>query len=98
MEKEVRNLATVEEKAYNIRLHLNLTQRELAKLLDISASYVSNWENGYNEITVVLLNKICNIADVSFDYMMGLSNFVNNDVIKIPTVDKKYLGARIREI
>ena len=82
MEKEVRNLADIEKKAFNIRLNMQLTQREFAKLLGISASYVSNWENGYNEIPVVLLNKICNIADVSFDYMMGLTKIVNKNVIK----------------
>ena len=59
MEKE-RNLASVEEKAYQIRIKREMTQSEFAKLLGISTSYVSNWENGYNEITVVLLNKICN--------------------------------------
>lgn len=98
MEKEVRNLATVEERTYNIRLHMHLTQREFANILGISASYVSNWENGYNEVTVVLLNKICNMANVSFDYMMGLSNSINDNIIKVEYIDKKYLGAKIREI
>ena len=98
MEKEVRNLADIEKKAFNIRLNMQLTQREFAKLLGISASYVSNWENGCNEIPVVLLNKICNIADVSFDYMMGLTKIVNKNVIKLDKIDKVFLGAKLKEI
>ena len=64
MEKE-RNLASVEEKAYLIRIEKGLTQGQMAQLLGISTSYVSNWENGYNEITIVLLNKtICSFMDI----------------------------------
>lgn len=96
MEKE-RNLASIEEKAYQIRIKKEMTQKEFAKMLDVSISYVSNWENGYNEITIPLLNKICNTCDVSFDYMMGFSKKKNN-TIKLVEVDKKYLGKRLKDI
>ncbi len=97
MEKE-RNLASVEEKAYQIRIKREMTQSEFAKLLGISTSYVSNWENGYNEITVVLLNKICNTCYVTFDYMMGLSKKNNSNVVMLDEIDKKYLGKRLKDI
>ena len=96
MEKE-RNLASVEERAYQIRIENEYTQKEFAKILDVSISYVSNWENGYNEITIPILNKICNAWNVSFDYMMGFTAKKNN-VSKILIVDRKYLGKRLREI
>ena len=96
MEKE-RNLASVEERAYQIRIENGYTQKEFAKILDVSISYVSNWENGYNEITIPILNKICNAWNVSFDYMMGFTTKKNN-VSKILIVDRKYLGKRLREI
>lgn len=96
MEKE-RNLASVEERAYQIRIENEYTQKEFAKILDVSISYVSNWENGYNEITIPILNKICNAWNVSFDYMMGFTTKKNN-VSKILIVDRKYLGKRLREI
>ena len=86
MEKENRNLALVEEKAYNIRLHMQVTQKEFAHLLGVSPSYVSNWENGYNEITIGMLNKICNISNTSFDFMMGFTNEVHKDIKKIEKV------------
>lgn len=97
MEKE-RNLASIEEKAYQIRLKMEMTQSEFAKLLGISTSYVSNWENGYNEITVALLNKICNTCHVTFDYMMGLSKKKNSNVVRLDEIDKKYLGKRLKDI
>lgn len=97
MEKE-RNLAYTEEMALKIRIKKGLTQSEFAKILHISPSYVSNWENGYNEITIVLLNKICNIGDVSFDYMMGFTKDINNNIIKLDNIDKKYLGKKLKEI
>lgn len=95
MEKE-RNLASIEEKTYQIRITNGYTQKEFAKILNVSTSYVSNWENGYNEITIPILNRICNVWNVSFDYMMGFST--NNATNKIKDVDKKYLGRKIREI
>mgnify|MGYP005770668659 CR=1 FL=1 len=97
MEKE-RNLACVEEKAYLIRIEKGLTQGQMAQLLGISTSYVSNWENGYNEITIVLLNRICNVFHVNFDYMMGFSKKKNNRVIELSQIDKHYLGKRLKEI
>ena len=97
MEKE-RILATVEEKAYQIRISKEMTQTEFAQLLDVSTSYVSNWENGYNEITIPILNKICNNFNVTFDYMMGFGRKSNISVFKVMEIDKKFLGKRLRAI
>lgn len=97
MEKD-RNLATVEERAYQFRIQKQITQRELAHLIGVSASYVSNWENGYNEITVTILNKLCNIYDASFDYMLGFTDRNNPKIKKIQNINKILLGARLREI
>ena len=97
MEKE-RILAQVEENAYKLRIKLGLTQRDFAHLLGVSASYVSNWENGYNEIPVAVLNKICNLGNVSFDYMLGITKKNNLDVDKLEVIDKKYLGKMLRSI
>ena len=97
MEKE-RILAQVEENAYKLRIKLGFTQRDFAHLLGVSASYVSNWENGYNEIPVAVLNKICNLGNVSFDYMLGITKKNNLDVDKLEVIDKKYLGKMLRSI
>ena len=80
-----------------LRKEKKMTQQELAERLNVTDRAVSNWENGYNEITIPLLNKICNICDVSFDFMMGFSK-KKNSTSKIEDVDKKYLGKRLKEI
>lgn len=98
MEKENRNLALIEENAYRMRLKFGYTQKEFADILGVSTSYVSNWENGYNEITVTLLNKICNVCNTTFDYMMGLSDIIYSEIIPLDYIDKKFLGKRLREI
>lgn len=50
-----------------------LTQRQLAKLLDIPHSQVSRYENGQhmNEDTI---KKICKALEVNADYFLGLTD------------------------
>ncbi len=97
MEKE-RNLADVEAKALDIRLQSNMTQRQLARELNVSPSYVSNWENGYNELNIQTLNKFCNYYNVCFDYMFGLSNINHTNIIKVEKISLDVLGSRLRNI
>lgn len=55
---------------YKLRKKHNLTQNELAKLLNVSDKAVSKWENnaGYPEIT--LLAKLSEIFSVPIDYLL----------------------------
>ena len=60
MEKFIRNITVVEDKARNIRINHGLTQKEFGEMLGISKSYVSDIENGYTGLSVEHINKICN--------------------------------------
>lgn len=55
---------------YKLRKKHNLTQNELAKLLNVSDKAVSKWENnaGYPEIT--LLAKLSEIFSVPIDHLL----------------------------
>ena len=66
MEKEFRNITIVEEKVRNIRLNLNMTQKDFGKILGISKSYMSDIENGYTGLSIEHINKICNFIIPSF--------------------------------
>lgn len=55
------------EKIYKLRKKKNLTQEDLAILLDISDKSVSKWENGTSKPTIENLKKISEIFDVSLD-------------------------------
>lgn len=98
MEKENRNLAVAEEKARDLRIDLGLTQQEFGKILGISKSYVSDIENGYTGLSIEHINKICNYASVSFDYILGFSKTINKNIIKIEHINLKIMGSKLKEI
>lgn len=98
MEKLDRSLAIQEEKARMIRIKLNLTQKQFGEILGISKSYVSDIENGYTGLSIEHINKICNIANVSFDYMFGFCNALNKNIIKIEKINLKLIGKNLRTI
>ena len=80
-----------------IREKHDLTQRLLAKKLNISKSYYNYFETGERIIPVKRLNAFCNYFHVSFDYALGLSN---NSIVskKNFVINNKLIGVRIREI
>ena len=47
------------------------SQADLAKLLGVATSTISNWEQNKSEPSFEMLCKICNLYDVTADYMLG---------------------------
>lgn len=87
MEKETRNIAVVEDRARNIRIRKGLTQKEFGEILGISKSYVSDIENGYTGLSVEHIN-----------IMLGFSEKINRNIIKIDKLDLKLMGDHLKEI
>ena len=54
-------------KIYELRKKKNLTQEDLALLLDISDKSVSKWENGSSKPTIENLKKLSSVFDISLD-------------------------------
>ena len=52
-----------------------ISQKQLAKVLDISEGNITNWKKGLNLPSVEILFKLCRILDVSADYLLGLSDY-----------------------
>lgn len=50
----------------------HLTQKQLAKLLNKSETGVASWEQGLSEPCVNDIRRLCEIFDVSADYLLGL--------------------------
>ena len=50
------------------------TQKQIAKILNISESNIINWKNGDNYPSIEILYKLCVLLDVSADYLLGLEN------------------------
>ena len=80
-----------------IREKYDLTQQQVADILNISKTSYNYFENEERFIPLKHLNKYCNHFKVSMDYVLGLSN--QNIVSKhIFNIDKKLVGQRIKKI
>lgn len=52
----------------------NYTQKQIAQILNISESNISNWKKGENLPSVDILYKLCILLDESADYLLGLED------------------------
>ena len=61
----------------NERKRLKLTQEQFAKKLGTNRSTVANWENGLNNPSPEMENKIADFLNCTIDYLHGRSKFRN---------------------
>lgn len=83
------------EKLKCLRDEYEITQKEMADVLNCTRSAYSLWEINQNVIPLYYLNKIANKFDVNIDYLVDLSenknlNFKHNEI------DRITLGKNIR--
>lgn len=76
-------------KIRELRRERGLTQIELGKLINISASTIALWETGKREPDIKKLKEIANIFNVTTDYL--LDNEKENLVALDIDVNKKIL-------
>ena len=62
------------ERLKSLRLEKKISQPELAQLVGVSKGMISFWENSINEPTISNLIKLCQIFEVSADYLLGLED------------------------
>ena len=55
----------------SVRKELNLTQKELAKILNTAQPVIANYEKGKYLITTPFLYTICSKYNISADYLLG---------------------------
>jgi len=81
----------------DIREDKDLTQKDIAKILNITQPTYSAFENGTKIIPLKHLNTLCNFYDISMDYIIGLSDnrTINN---KIKELDKNVIGKNIKQV
>lgn len=63
------------ERMRALRKEKQMSQAELAVLLNTTNDTVSLWELGKRDPSVEDLKKLCEIFNVSSDYLLGLSDF-----------------------
>lgn len=71
-------------KLKELRLEKNLTQKQLAIILDCNQSMITRWEKEECEPTETVIKKTAVYFDVSADYLLGLEDetgaktYINN--------------------
>ena len=70
------------------------TQKQLAELLGVKNSAVSNWEKGLNSIDIDTLHIACTVFNISINDMFGVfsnynSNHSSNTGINLVTMNKE---------
>ena len=53
-----------------LRIAANLKQADVGKIIGVSPSTISNWENGTTDVPVGMLKKLMNFYGVGFDHFM----------------------------
>lgn len=79
----------------NSREDRELTETEIAELLDVDNSTVSGWETEKDVIPMARLIQYANKLEYSLDYLYGLTDENNFKPIK---VDKKMIGENLRNL
>ena len=69
--KEEVNTSLIRERLRKLREEHNLTQKELAKILRVSPSTISEYEREAKLIATPFLYDICKKYHISADYLLG---------------------------
>ena len=57
-----------------LRIEKNVSQIEIAKILNMSKMAISHWEKGTSEPSIDHLKVLARFFDVSIDYLVGFSD------------------------
>ena len=63
------------ERLKELRLEHNISQLQLAKVVNMSKMAISHWENGHSEPSIAQLKELSKFFNVSVDYLIGNTNF-----------------------
>lgn len=61
----------ISKKIRQLRAEQGWTQKQLSEKLHVGKTTVSNYETGYSEPDLEMLNKMSKLFDVSIDYLLG---------------------------
>ena len=88
------------ERMKNIREDHDLSQKEMASILNVNRSTYSLWELGINIIPIKYLSRYSDYFNYSIDYILGLTNTKNTNLEKgfdIHTLGKNLKDIRIKK-
>lgn len=65
----------ISEKLKELRKSKNLTQLQIAKILNISKTGYASWEQGLAEPGIQYLKKLCALYDISADELLSIDEY-----------------------
>ncbi len=78
-EKMALDYSVIGQRIKQARLAKNMTQEDLAEMIDISVAFLSRVERGNSHINLKRLNQLCGLLDVTEGYLLnGASNSDTN--------------------
>ncbi len=72
-------MIVIGQKIKELRKKGQLTQKELAKILDIGKASLSHYEKGERAIPLEVLIKIANYFETDINYILGINNIIKSD-------------------
>ena len=84
----------IAERLKDIRTENDLTQTQIAKILNTTQDSYNRWENNVKLISLKKLTKVCNYFNTSIDYLVGINR--NNIGNGKHDLDYKIVGNNIR--
>ena len=63
----------IAERLKDIRIENDLTQIQMAKILNTTQNSYNRWENSIELISLKKLTKVCNYFNTSMDYLVGIT-------------------------
>ena len=96
------NLTEIGERLRIRRTQLRLTQQQICSKIDTTQTHYSNIENGKTGLSLEMLLKICEILDVSTDYvLLGKISNSNESMLvqyynKLTEKQKHYITQHIK--
>lgn len=79
-----------------IREEHELTQKDIATILNVDRSTYAGWETGKDTIPLKRLTKLSNYYNISIDYMTGLTN--KSTKFQVINLDAKTVGQNLRAL
>lgn len=66
------------KKLRELRIQEGLTQKELAEKIGSAQSAIHYWESDKQEPSISSLKKICDLFEISADYLLGIEGKYSN--------------------
>jgi len=64
-------MAFIGERARDLRLERNFSQKQISELLNVAQNTYSQWETNKKDPSTAMLKALCDILECSADYLLG---------------------------